>query len=183
MNRPADILPVLCSVVVGDQHVRPDGKPHEHRHDQLRQRGGRSHRRHRLMGRIPADHDQIRRIEQQLQNSGQHQRYGKDHDFAEQRPPAHVYLVFVFRTGHFITIRTNSLNFHALDKYRQRTGKSQWNNLRFTAFPETGQPGYPIFFDIPEKHAVLVSIESHPVLRRILCSTTVWTFTKSRNSA
>ena len=42
-----------------------------------------------------SDHDKVCRIEQQLKNAGEDQRYGKQHDFTEQRSAAHVDMIFI----------------------------------------------------------------------------------------
>ena len=47
------------------------------------------------MGSKMSDHDKVRRIEQQLKNAGEDQRYRKQHDFTEQRAAAHVDMIFI----------------------------------------------------------------------------------------
>ena len=61
------------------------------------QRAGRSNCRHRLVPGKLAHHYDVRRIKEQLQNSGQHQRHGKKQNFPQQRPITHIDLKRAFQ--------------------------------------------------------------------------------------
>ena len=95
MNGPAGVLPVLRPEIVRRENVCPDGEPDEHVDDEVGQECRRPDRRHCLRRREASEHNQIRRIEHQLKNSGKNERDGKKDDLAEDRPAAHVDTVFV----------------------------------------------------------------------------------------
>ncbi len=57
--------------------------------------------RQRLAPRKPSHHDDIHRIEHQLQDSGQHQRQRKRDQFVHDRSAAHVDFIFTFLHFYF----------------------------------------------------------------------------------
>ena len=102
-----DPLPVLGAVAAGHDHAAPDGQAQKQVDHQAVQRGGGPHRRHgAAAGELP-QHDDVGRVEQQLQDAGGHQRDRKAQQAARQGAAAHIYLrgmphscrSFLFRQG------------------------------------------------------------------------------------
>ena len=65
--------------------------------DEIDQRAGRTDRGQRrvAVSSKPPNHDDIRRIEEQLQDAGEHQRQGKPKQLARQRAVAHINFVAI----------------------------------------------------------------------------------------
>ena len=78
----------------GHQNICPHRQSDEQIHDQICQGAGGTHRRQSLISRKTSYYHNVRRIEKQLQNSRQHQRYVKNHNLTQQRTVTHVYFVF-----------------------------------------------------------------------------------------
>ena len=90
VHRVPQRLAVIGAVVLGHQHVGAHRKADEQVDDQVDQRAGRAHRRQSLgPGKAP-HHNNVRRIEQQLQNAGDGQRDGKADNLPQQGPVGHV---------------------------------------------------------------------------------------------
>ena len=77
----------------GRQDVGAHRQPHEQIHQQIDERRVGAHRRQRVVPGEFAHHHNVRRVEQQLQNAGAHQRQGKSQYFRQQLAAAHVDLV------------------------------------------------------------------------------------------
>ena len=95
LNRPGNASPVAGPEVACSQHICADGNADENIDDQRIQVHRGSDGGHRFMRRVVADDNQIRRIEQQLKNIGEHQRQREEHDLPEQRSVTHIDLIFV----------------------------------------------------------------------------------------
>lgn len=89
---------VLRAVAAGDEHIRAHRKAHEQVDDQVDECRGGTHRRQRRVAGVAAHHDDVRRVEQQLQNARAHQREGKGQDLAQKRAAGHVHLIAASQT-------------------------------------------------------------------------------------
>ena len=93
------VVIVVRTAETRHQHVCAHRNADKEVDQQVDQRAGRADRRHRIAADEPADHDDIRCIEYQLQHARADQRDRKQQDPAEQRPAAHVDFV---RFPHFV---------------------------------------------------------------------------------
>ena len=91
MNRFTDALRVLCAGEARDQHVDADGKADEQADNHVVQRADRADSRQRLVAREAADHDGIRRVEEKLQNAGQHDRQRKKQHLGQKGAFRHIH--------------------------------------------------------------------------------------------
>ena len=77
------------------QYIRPQRNSDKQIREHVDERTGRSHRCQRLAAGKPAHHDNIYRIEHQLQNTRQHERQREGNQFVHNRSVAHIDLVFI----------------------------------------------------------------------------------------
>ena len=83
-------LGIAGAVILGHQHVCAHGKTDEQVDDQVDKGAGRAHRRQGLGPHELPHHDDVRRVEQQLQNAGNRQGDGEPDDLPQQRAMGHV---------------------------------------------------------------------------------------------
>ena len=82
------------AVTAGDDHARADAQPHEQIDQQVDQRTGGRHRCQRFMPvREIADHNDVRRVIQKLQDTCQNQGNGKPEDLRKERSFRHIDLI------------------------------------------------------------------------------------------
>ena len=91
VNRFTDALRVLRAGEARDQHVDADGKADKQADNHVVQRADRADRRQRLVARKAADHDGIRRVEEELQNAGQHDRQRKKQHLGQKGAFRHIH--------------------------------------------------------------------------------------------
>ena len=93
MYRAMYAVIVPRAVVARNHNVRADRDADKQVDNQVDQRAGGADRRHRLAAGKASDNHDVRRVEQKLQNAGDHQRDGKDQDLAQKRTAAHIHFV------------------------------------------------------------------------------------------
>ena len=86
------ILVIAAAIVPRHQHVDANGQADKQVDNQVDKGAGRAHRRQGLGPHELPHHDDVRRVEQQLQNAGKGQRDGKPDDFPHQGAVCHVNL-------------------------------------------------------------------------------------------
>ena len=95
MHGLADIRIPLSSVISCRQHIGSDGKPHEKIYQKVNQRRCCTHSRQGIISRKTADHNNVRCIEQKLQNARPHQRERKEQHLLQNRAVGHVDLMLM----------------------------------------------------------------------------------------
>ena len=75
---------------MGNRHTRAYGQADKKIDNQIRNGAGSAHCRHGNAAAEPAHYNQIRRVEQQLQHTGQHNRDGIGHQRPDQGAPEHI---------------------------------------------------------------------------------------------
>ena len=84
---------VAAAGIARDQNVDADGNADERAGQKIDERRGRADGGQRRAAREFADDDDVRRVEQQLQNARQRQRQGKHQDLRQKRAVQHIKLV------------------------------------------------------------------------------------------
>ena len=92
VHRLVQVLALARPIVPGHQHVDADGKADKQVDNQLDESAGRTHRRQGLGAHKLPHHNDVRRVEQQLQNARKGQRDGKPDGFPHQGAVGHVNL-------------------------------------------------------------------------------------------
>ena len=87
-----DPPPVLGAVAACHDHAAPDGQAQKQVDHQAVQRRSGPHRRHGAAAGELSQHDDVRRVEQQLQDAGSHQGDRKAQQVAHQGAAAHIHL-------------------------------------------------------------------------------------------
>ena len=91
----ADVVVPPRPQVPGHHHVGAHREAYKQVDGEVDQRGVGAHRRQGLLAGEPAHYHHVRRVEQELQQAGGHQRQGEQQDLVCQRPAAHVNAVFL----------------------------------------------------------------------------------------
>ena len=91
MNGFGNARVVRCTGITCNQHVDADGKADEQADNHVVQRADRADSRQRLVAREAADHDGIRRVEEKLQNAGQHDRQRKKQHLGQKGAFRHIH--------------------------------------------------------------------------------------------
>ena len=99
VHRLAQALPVARAGIAGRQNIGAHGQSHEQVHHQVDEGGVGAHGGQGVVSGEFAHHHDIRRVEQQLQHAGAHQRQGEGQYFRQQLTAAHVDLIAA-GTGH-----------------------------------------------------------------------------------
>ena len=87
VHRLVQVLALARPIVPGHQHVDADGEADEQVDNQLDESAGRTHRRQGLRAHKLPHHNDVRRVEQQLQNARKGQRDGKPDGFSPPGGP------------------------------------------------------------------------------------------------
>ena len=96
MHRVGNALGVLRAEEMGQGHVGADGQSDQQIHDQIHQGAGGPHLGQGVAARKAADDHQIRRVEQQLQQAGEHHRQGKEQQLRQDGADGHIDLMGFF---------------------------------------------------------------------------------------
>ena len=93
VDHPVELVPVMGAVAFGGHGVGADGQSHEQVGQKADQGGVGAHRRQGVVPGPPAHHHDVRRVEEQLQNTGTHQRDGESQHLGENGAVAHIDLI------------------------------------------------------------------------------------------
>ena len=89
----ADVVVPPRPQVPGHHHIGAHREAYKQVDGEVDQRGVGAHRRQGLLAGEPAHHHHVRRVEQELQQAGGHQRQGEQQDLPCQRAVYHVHPV------------------------------------------------------------------------------------------
>ena len=96
MDGVAHVFDVLRPDVLRDQDIGADRQADKDVDKQVDERACRAYRRQRLLaGELP-DYNDVRRVEEELEDAGEHERHRKTQDFAQQRAIAHINFITFF---------------------------------------------------------------------------------------
>ena len=111
VHRLGERLLLLRAVVARGEDVRPYRDADEEVRQQPYERRVRADRRERVVPRVASDDDDVRGVEEQLQNARKHQRHGEEQHLWQDGAAAHIYLK-VFIAGAVRVYRPYSENVH-----------------------------------------------------------------------
>ena len=90
VDGPVDLVVLPGAEVPGGQNAGAGGQTHEQVHQQVDQGGGGAHGSQRVVTGEAAHHDDVRRVEQQLQQTGADERQGEAQHFGQDGPGTHI---------------------------------------------------------------------------------------------
>ncbi len=108
MHRFGDVFRVLRAGEARDEHVYADGKADKQADDHVIERTDRTDGRQRFIARKPADHDGIRRVEEQLQNAGEHNWKRKKQHLGQKGAFRHIHGAMRVGLEHNILLYTDT---------------------------------------------------------------------------
>ena len=91
MNGFGNALIIFCAGKTRDQYVDADGQADEHADDHIVERADRADGGERLITGKAPDDDGIRRVKEQLEDTGKHDRQGEEEDFRQKRAFGHIH--------------------------------------------------------------------------------------------
>ena len=106
-GRPYGVRQILLPVTrkkAGHADIDAHRQTHKEIDDQIDQGCGGPHRRHRLGSHKAPHHDDIRRIEQQLQNAGRHQRQTEEDNLRQNGAAGHVHFIALTHASRFLRL-------------------------------------------------------------------------------